>query len=374
MRYFLIAGEASGDLHASNLMKGLSAADPEAEFCFMGGDLMKEVGGALVLHYRETSYMLLDVVFHLRKIFRNMRHIKKKIIAWKPDVLIPVDYPGFNIRMARFASGRGIRVFYYISPKVWAWKQRRVFKLKRYVDRLFTILPFEADFFRGFDMEVEYFGNPLVDQVFAFSEQFEGEEEWRLKQGLGQKPLVALLAGSRVKEIETTLPAMLALSGEHPEYQFVVAGAPSIDASVYEQYLSGSDVKIVFNETYALLASAKAGIVNSGTATLEAALFELPQVVLYRTSKLAYGIAKRLIKINFISLVNLIYGRRLVEEVIQKDLTSRTRNELKRILTDKRYREEMQEGYRSINARLGEAGVSKRIGAHMVELLKARFE
>jgi lipid-A-disaccharide synthase len=374
MKYFIIAGEASGDLHASNLMKGLQAADPEAEFRYMGGDLMKEVGGTLVMHYRDTSYMMLDVLFHLRKIFRNMRLIRQHILEWKPDVLIPVDYPGFNLRMARFSSAKGIRVFYYISPKVWAWKQRRVHKLKRYVNRMFTILPFESDFFSAFDMEVEYFGNPLVDQVYSFREQFEDEEEWRMKHGFGQKPLVALLAGSRIKEIETTLPAMLALSGENPEYQFVVAGAPSIDDSVYQRYLSGSDVKIVFNETYALLASARAGIVNSGTATLEAALFELPQVVLYRTSKLAYGIAKRLIKINFISLVNLIYGKKLVEEVIQKDLTGRTRKELKRILTDKRYREEMQEGYRSINAKLGEAGVSQRIGARMVELLKARIE
>jgi lipid-A-disaccharide synthase len=371
MKYFLIAGEASGDLHASNLMKGLREADPEAEFCYMGGDLMKEVAGTMVMHYRETSYMLLDVLFHLRKIFRNMRIIKKKILAWGPDVLIPLDYPGFNLRMARFASRHGIPVFYYISPKVWAWKQRRVKSLKRYVNRLFTILPFEKKFFSRFDMEVEYFGNPLVDQVNAFRKQFEGEEKWRLRLGLGKKPLVALLAGSRMKEIETTLPAMLALAGEHPEYQFVVAGAPSIDPSVYQQYLSGSDVKIVYQETYALLASAWAGLINSGTATLEAALFELPQVVLYRTSKLAYGIAKRLIKINFISLVNLIYGKLLVAEIIQKDLTGRTRKELHRILKDDRCREEMQEGYRLMNSELGEPGVSQRIGARMVELLKA---
>jgi lipid-A-disaccharide synthase len=374
MKYFLIAGEASGDLHASNLMRGLLETDPEAEFCFMGGDLMEEVAGGLVMHYRETSYMFLDVLFHLGKIFRNMRLIKNKILEWKPDVLIPVDYPGFNLRMARFASGQGIRVFYYISPKVWAWKQRRVKSLKRHVNRLFTILPFEKKFFRAFNMEVEYFGNPLVDQVDVFWEQFEGAVKWRLKHGLDKKPLVALLAGSRIKEIETTLPTMLSLAGEHPEYQFVVAGAPSIDPSLYRQYMSGSDVKIVFNETYALMASAEAGLVNSGTATLEAALFELPQVVLYRTSKLAYGIAKRLIKINFISLVNLIYGKKLVEEVIQKDLTGRTRKELNRILNDDRYREEIQEGYRLIVNELGEPGISLRIGARMFDLLKAEIE
>jgi lipid-A-disaccharide synthase len=355
-------------------MRGLQEADPEAEFCYMGGDLMKEVSGGMVMHYRETSYMMLDVLFHLRKIYRNMRLIKKSILEWKPDVLIPVDYPGFNLPVARYASGHGIRVFYYISPKVWAWKQRRVKSLIRDVNRLFAILPFEVSFFKRFNMDVEYFGNPLVDQVSSFRKYFTGSEDWRRKLGLGQKPVVALLAGSRIREIETTLPAMLALAGEHPDYQFVVAGAPSIDHAVYQDYLSGTDVRIVYNETYALLASAKAGLVNSGTATLEAALFELPQVVLYRTSKLAYGIAKRLIKINFISLVNLIYGKKLVEEVIQKDLISRTRKELNRILTDDLYREGILEGYRHLKRELGEPGVSRRIGLRMVELLKAEKE
>ncbi len=374
MKYFLIAGEASGDLHASNLMKELLVADPQAEFCYMGGDLMQGVGEGMVMHYRETSYMFLDVLFHLRKIFRNMRLIKSKIIEWKPDVLIPVDYPGFNLRITRFASEHGVRVFYYISPKVWAWKQRRVKSLNKYVNRLFTILPFETEFFKRFNMEVEYFGNPLVDQVAAFREEFEGEEEWRLKYGLGDSALVALLAGSRIKEIETTLPSMLSLAGEHPDFQFVVAGAPSIDSSVYQQYLEGTNVKVVFDNTYALLACARAGLINSGTATLEAALFELPQVVLYRTSKLAYSIAKRLIKIKFISLVNLIYGKKLVEEIIQKDMTARARKELNRILNEDSYREEMQKGYRELKSSLGERGVSQRIGERMIELLKVDLE
>lgn len=374
MKYFLIVGEASGDLHASNLMRELLKADPKAEFCFMGGDLMQEVSGEMVMHYRETSYMFLDVLFHLRKIFRNMSLIKSTILEWKPDVVIPVDYPGFNMRMARFASERGIPVFYYISPKVWAWKQRRVRSLKKYVNHLFAILPFETKFFRRFNMEVEYFGNPLVDQVAWFREHFAGRAEWISQNGLGQKPLVALLAGSRIKEIDTTLPSMLTLAGEHPEYQFVVAGAPSIESSIYEQYLEGTGVKIVYNDTYALLQSAEAGLVTSGTATLEAALFELPQVVLYKTSKLAYSIAKQLIKVKFISLVNLIYGKRLVEEVIQKDLTKLARIELDRILNDDTYRNEMKEGYRELNATLGERGVSQRIGERMIELLKVGLE
>lgn len=374
MRYYLIAGEASGDLHASSLMKVLLDVDPDAEFRYMGGDLMQEVSGTLVMHYRETNYMMLDVLFHLRKIFRNIRLIKQDVLEWKPDVLIPVDYPGFNMRISRFASTKGIRVFYYISPKVWAWKQRRVKSLKLHVDRLFSILPFEVEFFRRFNMEVEYFGNPLVDHVESFREHFEGEGSWRERHGLGDLPMVALLAGSRKKEIETTLPAMLTLAGEHPEYQFVVAGAPSMPSSLYEQYLQGSNVKIVFNETYALLECAQAGLITSGTATLEAALFELPQVVLYRTSRLAYSIAKRLIKIKFISLVNLIYGKKLVEEVIQNDLAKRARNEFNRILDDQEYRKEMREGYRVMKDGLGEKGVSQRIGQRMNELLNEEIE
>lgn len=374
MKYFLIVGEASGDLHASNLMKGLLKADPQAEFCYMGGELMEAVSPGMVMHYRETSYMFLDVLFHLRKIFRNMRLIKGKILDWKPDVLIPVDYPGFNMRMARFASEHGINVFYYISPKVWAWKQRRVKSLKKYVNRLFVILPFEVEFFSRFDMEVEYFGNPLVDQLDRFWGKFEGKVEWRKKHRLDHLPLVALLAGSRTKEIEGMLPSMVSLAGEHPEYQFVVAGAPSMDPSIYDEYLQGTDVKIVFNETYALLACSQAALVTSGTATLEAALFEIPQVVLYKTSQLAYSIAKRLIKINFISLVNLIYGQKLVEEVIQKDLTRQTRRELNLILGDESHITRMQEGYRKIKLDLGEQGVSQRIGERMIELLKAEGE
>jgi lipid-A-disaccharide synthase len=322
------------------------------------------------MHYRETSYMLTDVFFHLRKIIRNMLLIRRKIMEWRPDVLIPVDYPGFNIRMARFASGHGITVFYYISPKVWAWKQRRIRSLKKYVDRLFAILPFEVEFFKGFHMEVEYFGNPLVDQVAWFREHFAGESAWRAQHGFGQKSLVALLAGSRKREIDTTLPSMLTLAGEHPDYQFVVAGAPSIEPSLYEAHLKGSEVKIVYNDTYALLQCSEAGLVTSGTATLEAALFELPQVVLYGMSPLAYSIAKRLIKVNFISLVNLIYGKKLVEEIIQKDLTGRARLELNRILDDPGYRSEMKAGYRIVRSGLGEVGVSRRIGERMIELLK----
>jgi len=374
MKYFLIAGEASGDLHASNLMKELKRQDPDAEFRFMGGDLMQEVSEGMVMHYRETSYMLLDVFLHLGKIFRNMRKIKTQLREWQPDLFIPVDYAGFNLRIARYACALQLRVFYYISPKVWAWQEHRVKKLKKYSERVFSILPFEVEYFKRFNMEVEYFGNPLVDEVGSFRSDFEGVEAWRLKHNLGQKPLVALLAGSRKKEIETTLPPMVKLADEHPGYTFVVAGAPSIEPDLYAQYLDGSDVKIVYGETYPLLEASFAGLITSGTATLEAAIFDLPQAVLYGTSTFAYHIVKPLIKINFISLVNLIHGKQLVLEIIQKDLYGRSRKELSRILEDAGYRDEMKAGYKAMRSELGEAGVSGRIAKKMVELLKKNIE
>jgi len=374
MKYFLIAGEASGDLHASNLMKELKKQDPDAEFRFMGGDLMQEVSDGLVMHYRETSYMLLDVFFHLGKIFRNMRKIKAQLQNWNPDLFIPVDYAGFNLRIARYARRLDIRVFYYISPKVWAWQEHRVKKLRRYAERVFSILPFEVEYFKRFQVKVEYFGNPLVDEVGRFRKGFEGAEAWRKKHQLGHKPLVALLAGSRTKEIESTLPPMLRLASEHPGYTFVVAGAPSIERALYDLYLKDSEVKIVYGETYPLLETSFAGLITSGTATLEAALFDLPQAVLYKTSTWAYHIVKPLIKINFISLVNLIYGKQLVLEIIQKDLYGRSEEELSRILEDADYRKGMKEGYQAIRKELGEKGVSERIAGQMVELLKHNKE
>lgn len=371
MKYFLIAGEASGDLHASNLMKELIKLDPQADFRFMGGELMQSVSGTLVMHYRETSYMMLDVLLHLGKIFGNMRQLRSEIRSWQPDVVIPVDYPGFNLRISRFASSIGLRVFYFISPKVWAWRQRRVEKLKRFTNRLFVILPFEPGFFHSFGIEAEYFGNPLVDAVHDFEQQFAGAEKWAEKYQLDDRPVVALLAGSRKKEIETTLPLMLRVAEEHPDHQFIVAGAPSMDPELYSGYLHGQDVKIVFGETYALLKSAKAAMVNSGTATLETALFGIPQLVLYRTGILAYHIAKRLIKVNFVSLVNLILGRGLVREIIQKDMYRQASVEMSRILSDPGYRSGMETAYREIRLKLGDTGVSKRIAQRMIELLKA---
>lgn len=370
MKYFLIAGEASGDLHASNLMRGLLAADPQAEFRYMGGDQMGKVAEGRVVHYRETNYMMLDVLLHLRKILRAMRMIREEIFRWQPDVVIPVDYPGFNLRISKIVRSRGIPVFYYISPKVWAWKQRRVQQLKRYTDRLFVILPFEVAYFRRLGLEVEYQGNPLVDPVSEYLKDFEGQEKWKNRLGLENRPLVALLAGSRKKEIEAVLPLMVRLAEEDKDRQYVVAGAPSIEPAFYERFIKGTPVGIVFGETYGLLASSVGGIVTSGTATLEAAMFGLPQVVVYKTGWPAYILAKWIIKVNFISLVNLIQDRELVKEIIQKDLYRRMKNELDRILTDPTVREAMQAGYREILGKLGEEGVLSRTGKRMVELLK----
>jgi len=372
MKYFLIAGEASGDLHASNLMKELKKLDPDAEFRFMGGDLMQEVSDGLVMHYRETSYMLLDVFFHLGKIFRNMRKLKAQMADWSPDLFIPVDYAGFNLRIARYARSLNIRVFYYISPKVWAWQERRVKKLRKYSERVFSILPFEVAYFKNLKVPVEYFGNPLVDEVGRFKREFDGADSWRKKHKLGQKPLVALLAGSRKKEIESMLPPMVQVAAEHPGYTFVVAGAPSIEPGFYEPYLEASEVKVVYGETYPLLEAATAGLITSGTATLEAALFDLPQAVLYKTRAWAYHLVKPLIKINFISLVNLIFGKQLVLEIIQKDLYTRSKLELARILEDEEYRKAMKAGYKTLRAALGEEGVSARIAGKMVEFLKQK--
>jgi lipid-A-disaccharide synthase len=326
------------------------------------------------MHYKETSYMFLDVLFHLRKIFRNLRRIKAELKRWSPDVVIPVDYPGFNLRIAKFASSLGLRVYYFISPKVWAWKQRRVRTLMKFTRRLFVIFPFEVVFFKRFGLEVEYFGNPLVDGVRQFLDEFKGGDQWKALNGLDHRPVVALLAGSRRKEIQGMLPAMTGMAAEHPEYQFVVAGAPSIEPAFYRAYLVDTDVKIVHGETYALLATAFAGMVTSGTATLEAGLFKVPQVVMYRTGRLAYAIAKRLVKINFISLVNLVLGRGLVLEIIQKSLGDHAGAELSRILNDPEHRERILDGYREMESLLGESGVSERIAGRMVDLLNEENE
>jgi lipid-A-disaccharide synthase len=356
MRYYLVAGEASGDLHGSNLMKALQERDTDAEFRYFGGDLMQAQGGELVKHYADMAYMgFLEVVLNLRTILANMKTCKQDILAYQPDVLILIDFPGFNLKIAEFAKANGILVCYYISPKVWAWNQKRVLKIKRVVDHLFCIMPFEVDFYKGWGMKVDYVGNPLLDAVSAFNP----DKDFMAHHRLSEKPIVALLPGSRKQEINYLLPDMIALANKFPQYQFVIAGAPSFQIGFYEEYMNGSNIPVLFNSTYDLLKNAKAAIVASGTATLEAALFHVPQVVVYKGNPISIGIARAVIKIRFISLVNLIMDKLVVKELIQGDYTEDSVNaELELLLHDAAYRGSMLKNYDELDGRMGKPGAS----------------
>jgi lipid-A-disaccharide synthase len=371
MKYYIIAGEASGDLHASNLMKELKKEDQQADFRFWGGDLMQAQGGSLVKHYRETAFMgFLTVVKNLGKIKANFKLCEKDLLEYKPDVLILVDYPGFNLRMAKFAKENGIRVHYYISPKIWAWKEGRVKKIKAYVDRMFTIFPFETDFYQKHNYKVDFCGNPLLDAIENRSNKEESFHEFTSENQLNSKPIVALLAGSRKQEIERILPVMLDVVDQFPEHQFVVAAAPSITKEFYAQVVGNRNVKFVFGKTYDLLQQADAALVTSGTATLETALLKIPQVVCYITGggKFLYAIGKRFLKVKYISLVNLVMDRLIVKELIQQFCTSQSiHNELSEILYNATYRQEMLENYDALHEKLGGAGASARCAKMIYE-------
>ena len=366
MKYYLIAGEASGDLHASNLMAALAKIDPEADFRFLGGDLMRAVGGTLVRHYREMAYMgFIPVLLHLRTILRNMRTCEADIEAYAPDVVILVDYPGFNLKIARFVHERlGIPVHYYISPKIWAWKQYRIKDFRRYVDRMFCILPFEVDFFHKLNYPVDYVGNPSVDSVSDFLKSASGEASLAEACDLDrERPILALLAGSRKQEIRDNLPTMLRAAACFPQYQPVIAGAPGIDPDYYRSYMGDSDVRIVFGQTYALLRESEVALVTSGTATLETCLFRVPQVVCYYTpaGKLASFVFKHFFHTPYISLVNLIAGREVVQELFGGRFSLESiRQELGRIINEPAYRQAMLDGYDEVIRILGEPGASER--------------
>ena len=374
MRYYIIAGEASGDLHASNLMKEIKEEDPTAEFRFWGGDLMQAQGGELVKHYRETAFMgFVTVLKNLGKIRANFSLCEKDFLKYKPDVLILVDYPGFNLRMAKFAKKNGIRVHYYISPKIWAWKEGRVKKIKAYVDRMFTIFPFETEFYKKHNYEVSFGGNPLLDAIENRPNRDESFEDFTTKNKLSAKPIVALLAGSRKQEIERLLPVMLDVVDEFPDYQFVVAAAPSITKEFYSQVVGSRNVKFVYEQTYDLLQQSKAALVTSGTATLETALLRIPQVVCYITSggKLLYAIGKRLLKVKYISLVNLVMDKLIVKELIQQYCNKESvSEELKLILEEGNHRTNMLNDYQLLHEKLGGAGASARFAKLIVEDLK----
>ena len=377
MKYYLIAGEASGDLHASNLMKAIKDIDKDAEFRFLGGDLMGEVGGERVKHYRELAYMgFIPVLMHLRTIFKNMTLCKKDIVSWKPDALILVDYPGFNMSVAKYIhSNTKIPVYYYISPKIWAWKEYRIKNIKRYIDELFSILPFEIDFFeKKHDYKINYVGNPCVDAVDTYlKENGTTKELFTEQNNLTNKPIVALLAGSRKQEITANLPLMLEAMQTFPDYQPVIAGAPGIEKEFYEPYMNNG-AKILFGKTYDLLSNAHAALVTSGTATLETALFNVPQIVCYAMpmAKIYSWLKKHFLKVKFVSLVNLITNRESVRELIASEMTiENLKTELNGILpANGQKRVAILNEYSHMKYILGKPGASVRAAEKIVSILK----
>ena len=364
MKLFLIAGEASGDLHGSNLIKALKQKKPSIELAFWGGDLMeKEANIKPLKHYKELAFMgFIEVIKNLGEIFKNFKTCKQHIIDFKPDAIVLIDYPGFNLRIAKWAKSQNIKVYYYISPKVWAWKENRVHKIIKYVDTLFTIFPFETAFFKKYNYPVEYVGNPLIDAIHNYKNEHNKELNFKLKNSLSNKPIIALLPGSRRQEVSTKLPVMLDSTKNLDNYQFVIAGAPSLDLDFYTPFIENRDATILFGQTYAILENAEAALVTSGTATLETALFKVPQVVCYIASPISYAIAKRLIKIKFISLVNLIFDKEVVRELIQHDCNpSLIKEELNSLLKGGHKRDLQLKEYDKLIDMLGNGSASEKV-------------
>lgn len=361
MRYYIIAGEASGDLHAANLVHAVKELQPAAVFRGIGGDLMQAEGVTLVKHFKETAFMgFLEVIRNLRKIMGFINLVKSDIEQWKPQAVILVDYPGFNLRIASFARQHNLKVFYYISPQVWAWKASRVKKIKRDVDQLFVILPFEEEFYKKWNYEVTFVGHPLLDATARFVHQ-----PLNLSSA---KPVVALLPGSRQQEIATMLPVMLQMIPHFADVQFVVAGVNSVEESFYRQLVTDAPVQILFNKTYELLSHSKAALVTSGTATLEAALFNVPEVVCYKGSALSFWIGKQLVDVKYISLVNLVLDQPLVKELIQQDFTiENLKAELNKVLNDENHRSVILKGYELLRQQLGGAGASAKTAGLIVK-------
>ncbi|MDR0694031.1 MAG: lipid-A-disaccharide synthase, partial [Prevotellaceae bacterium] len=374
MKYYIIAGEASGDLHGSDLINGLKQADPHAEIRAWGGDRMAANGATLVKHYKNTAVMgFVEVIRQLPKVLRNIRFCKRDILAFRPDAVILIDYPGFNFRIARFAKKNGLKVFYYIAPKVWAWKERRVKRLQRDVDKLFIILPFEKAYFRKWGIDAFYAGNPLVDTINERLKEAAPIADFRQRNNLSGKPVIAVLPGSRCMEINYVLPRVTPLAERFPGYQFVVASAPAIDRAAYEKHLRHTTVRLVENQTYELLSHADAAIVASGTATLETALIGTPQTVCYGGNEISFQIAKRLVRIKFISLVNIIMNREVVRELVQHDLnTTNLQAELQALLPKGNKRATQLNDYVELRRCLGEQGAAKRIALAMTTELRTK--
>ncbi|MBS1764733.1 MAG: lipid-A-disaccharide synthase [Bacteroidetes bacterium] len=365
MKYYIVAGEASGDMHAANLAAELHKADHDATMRGWGGDRMQAAGVEVVKHYRELAFMgFIEVVKNLRTIFRNLEACKADILKFNPDVVILVDYPGFNLRLAEFLKLKGIKVFYYISPQIWAWKQSRVHKIKRTVDKMFVILPFEKPFYKKFDYDVEFTGHPLLDEI----ERIKKSAVAPLPVAASGKKIIALLPGSRIQEIKEMLPVMANAVKHFKNYEPVIAAAPNIPDSFYQSL--AANISIVHGQTYNLLQQAYAALVTSGTATLETALFRVPEIVCYKGNKFSYLIARQLVKVKYISLVNLILDRMLVKELIQQDMNEKTLTaEMELMLENDEYRKKLSEGYEELIQKLGSAGASAKAAQKMYNLL-----
>lgn len=370
MKYYIVAGEASGDLHGSNLMKALQKEDANANIRFWGGDLMQATGGTLVKHYKERAFMgFIEVIMNLNKIFKDISFCKNDIISFKPDVIVFIDNSGFNLRIAKWAKEHGFRTNYYISPQVWASRASRVKDIKRDIDNMFVILPFVKPFYKKHGYNVTFVGHPLIDAI-ANRKQVD-EFKFRETHHLGNKPIIALLPGSRKQEITKMLSVMLSLVDNYPDYQFVIAGAPSQDYSFYESFIKASNVKFISNKTYDLLSISTAALVTSGTATLETALFKVPQVVCYKGSNISYQIAKRIITLKFISLVNLVMDKEVVSELIQKEFNKkRLMQELDKIL-DTKNRKKLFLEYFELEKKLGGKGASEKTAKLIYESIKS---
>ncbi len=368
MKYYFIAGEPSGDLHASNCMKEILKLDLNSKFAFTGGDLMQIVSGsAPIIHIQHMAFMgFADVLKNILIIKKNFKTVKESIIKFNPDVLVLVDYPGFNLRIAKWAFENGIKVNYYISPSVWAWKESRVEQIKKYTNKLFVILPFEEDFYKKHNHKVYFVGHPLIDAIYEQMPNFKSKDNFILANKLSEKPIIAVLPGSRIQEIERMLAIMIQVASDFTQYQFVFAGISNLP-KIYFRDLEQHNIKVVFNQTYELMSYAQAGIIKSGTSTLESALFKLPQVVCYKTGALSFLIGKLLVNIKYISLVNLIMDRHVVKELIQNDFTVKNiSDELNKLLNNQDYRNNIISHYNQLQIKLGGPGASKRIAEAIV--------
>lgn len=367
MKYYIISGETSGDLHGSNLIKALKNKDANADFRAWGGELMQKQGTEIVKNYKDLAFMgFAEVLMNLRTILKNISFCKQDILKYKPDILILIDYPGFNLRIAEFAKNEGIKVVYYISPQVWAWKKSRVHKIKKYVDKMLVILPFEKDFYDKYNYEVEFVGHPLLDAIE--NEKFATKADFVKRNNLNNKPLIALLPGSRKQEVASMLKLMLSIENQYPLYQFVIAGVESLGKEFYSPFKEKSEAKVVFGQTHSLVANSYAALVTSGTATLETAIIGTPQVVCYRGNWISVEIAKRIVDIKYISLVNLIMDKEVVCELIQSDLNSKRLSKELNLLLDGKNRNRIITDYKLLIKKLGNKGASERAADAILEM------